>query len=200
MKPADMGLSEDFFFDNSRALTVNETPMMRYMHIDECGNLFSIGVFLLPESATIPLHDHPGMTVFTKLLFGSVRLRSYDWVEPFEPEDELPSQVRLAKLKVDNVFTAPCDAFVLYPASGGNLHCLQAVQPCAVLDVLGPPYSVQDGRDSTYYQELPYSSYSGAAYVREDETDQYRWLEKIEQPNLQVGPADYTGPEIIKAF
>lgn len=37
-----MGLSEDFFFDNSRALTVNETPMMRYMHIDECGNLFSV--------------------------------------------------------------------------------------------------------------------------------------------------------------
>ncbi|KAF3796147.1 Plant cysteine oxidase 2 [Nymphaea thermarum] len=198
MTPADIGLSEDFYFNSNRP--VNETPRMRYMHIDECGNLFSIGVFLLPQSATIPLHDHPGMTVFTKLLFGSVRLRAYDWVEPFEPEDDLPSHVALAKLKVDDVFRAPCNAFVLYPASGGNLHCLQAVTPCAVLDVLGPPYSVHDGRDSTYYQEFPYSSFSGAAHVAEDETDQYRWLKKIEQPSLQVGPADYAGPEIVKGF
>lgn len=48
--------------------------------------------------------------------------------------------VRLARLVVDKVLTAPCETSVLYPRSGGNLHCFTAVTPCAVLDVLAPPY------------------------------------------------------------
>lgn len=65
---------------------------------------------------------------------------------------------RLAKLAVDKVLTASSAPSVLYPKAGGNLHCFTAVSPCAVLDVLSPPYNEDKGRRCTYYHDYPYST------------------------------------------
>jgi len=73
--------------------------------------------------------------------------------------------VRLAKLVVDKVLTAPCGTRVLYPSSGGNLHCFTAVSPCAMLDILTPPYLEEAGRKCTYYHDYPYSSFGITHFV-----------------------------------
>ncbi|XP_064966397.1 plant cysteine oxidase 2-like [Musa acuminata AAA Group] len=122
--PSDVGLTQNmpYFQNSSSAGTLSVT----YLHIYEC-HKFSIGIFCLPPSGVIPLHNHPGMTVFSKLLFGSMHIKSYDWVNVPQNSDEIVNSLhyqhpglRLAKVKTDAIFTAPCKASVLYPEDGGD--------------------------------------------------------------------------------
>ncbi|KAF9604208.1 hypothetical protein IFM89_004914 [Coptis chinensis] len=174
MKPADVGLTQDMPY--FRTIETEGSPPITYLHLYEC-NKFSIGIFCLPPNGVIPLHNHPGMTVFIK-----------------------PPGVQLAKVKVDSVLTAPCSTSILYPADGGNMHCFTAVTSCAVLDVLGPPYSDPEGRHCTYYLDFPYSSFSDdAGAVAENERESYAWLEEKEKPDdFNVVGAMYRGPKIVK--
>lgn len=57
--------------------TCTRRGKVSYMHIYEDGDL-TLGVFLLPAGACIPLHNHPGMTVVSRLLFGSLHIKAYD--------------------------------------------------------------------------------------------------------------------------
>ncbi|MCL7025467.1 hypothetical protein MKW94_004181 [Papaver nudicaule] len=197
MNPEDLGLSTDLLFFKSDGVTTG-TPTITYTTICTTKN-FSMCLFFLPQSAVIPLHNHPEMTVFSKLLLGSMHIKSYDWVDA---DSASSSQLRLAKLKADNVFTAPCDTSVLYPTSGGNIHAFTALTPCALLDVIGPPYSKEDGRDCSYYRDFPCSvsigcTMDGALEALEGETA-YGLLEEIEMPkDLKMEGIEYLGPQII---
>jgi hypothetical protein len=68
---------------------------------------------------------------------------------------QLQESRRLAKVKADAILTAPCEASVLYPEDGGNMHCFTAQNACAVLDVLGPPYDDSSGRHCHFYSASP---------------------------------------------
>ncbi|KAG2399016.1 Plant cysteine oxidase [Vigna angularis] len=170
VQPADVGLKEEtadddrghgFFGANVLNRVARWAQPITYLDIHECDS-FTMCIFCFPTSSVIPLHDHPGMTVFSKLLYGSLHVKAYDWVEPpFVVESKGPGypQVRLAKLAVDKVLSAPCETSVLYPKHGGNLHCFTAVTPCAMLDILTPPY-IEEERKCTYYHDYPYSAFT----------------------------------------
>ncbi|TKY62866.1 Plant cysteine oxidase 2 [Spatholobus suberectus] len=198
MKPEDVGLSRDLPFFKPGNI-VKENQRVTYATVYKCDN-FSLCIFFIPEGGVIPLHNHPGMTVLSKLLLGLMHIKSYDWVDP-EASDNLlqqPSKLKLAKLKTDKVFTAPCDASVLYPTTGGNIHEFTAMTPCAVLDVIGPPYSKEDGRDCSYYRDHPFASFPNERIgdVKE-ENDSYAWLEEIEMPeNSEMDGIEYLGPPV----
>ncbi|KAL5708744.1 cysteamine dioxygenase [Ranunculus cassubicifolius] len=201
MKPEDVGLSSDLLFFQPRNV-VKGTQSVTYTTLYQCKN-FSICIFFLPPTAVIPLHNHPEMTVFSKLLLGSAHIKSYDWVDPSISDDHtLSSELRLARMKANHVFTAPCNTSVLYPTSGGNIHAFTAQTACAILDVIGPPYSKDDGRDCTYYRDFPYSSSNDTTPENEGNGDEatYGWLQEIDVPkDLSMDRIEYMGPQIVES-
>lgn len=58
LTPQSVGLSPGAH----ERITPPTTPgNIRYLHIDQVAGAYSIGVFVLPPRACIPLHDHPNM-------------------------------------------------------------------------------------------------------------------------------------------
>ncbi|XP_051207839.1 plant cysteine oxidase 4 [Lolium perenne] len=183
-QPASMDGAEPSPKKSVRLLPAHGFTRITYVHIHQSDD-FSIGVFCFPAGATLPLHDHPEMVVLSKLLYGSVRVRSYDWVTA--PPSSSQRKCGLARVvAADEVRRAPCETSVLFPRGGGNMHAFTAVTPCAILDVITPPYSEEHGRPSTYFNDVPIVSLPGFAF-----------LEEVEMPeDLSVVGAPYLGPRI----
>ncbi|KAJ0105670.1 hypothetical protein Patl1_19012 [Pistacia atlantica] len=205
--PADVGLKEESQDDDRGLGIFGLTGLNRaarwaqpltYLDIYECDS-FTMCIFCFPTSSVIPLHDHPGMTVFSKVLYGSMHVKAYDWIEPAcfrEANRPGCRPVRLAKLAVDKVLTPECGTSILYPKSGGNLHCFTAITPCAVLDILTPPYREGAGRKCTYYVDYPYSTFENGAEIIDGKEDN-AWLAEIDTPDdLYMRPGVYAGPSI----
>lgn len=74
---------------------------------------------------------------------------------------ELVGAVGLAGIVTNSIFNAPREPSILFPRSGGNIHSFTALTPCAILDVLAPPYSEEFGRPSTYFNDMPIPTLPG---------------------------------------
>lgn len=151
----------------------HSSPPITYLHIFEDASI-SLGIFILPARAQIPLHNHPGMTVLSRILYGKMHVLSYDWKQHNHRGNGQAGRT-LSQQEVvtvyDRVFTPEDPPAVLFPSSGGNIHQFTALTDCAVLDLLSPPYSTDEGRDCTYYRPVPGKS-PGSVF-----------LENFEPPN-----------------
>jgi len=140
------------------------SPPITYFHIYECPD-FTVGIFCIPENRDMPLHDHPQMTVCSKVLYGEVRVEAYDKAPELEEESKIKGKgdysssqnsnealTMFARKTKDDVVTEETGPFALF-SKKRNIHKFSAVSSCAILDVLGPPYSPSEGREIAYYQE-----------------------------------------------
>jgi PCO_ADO len=135
--------------------------IVRYIHLNEVKDEYSSGIFIFPPNSKIPLHDHPGMSVVSRLLYGDMHVSSLDLlrddeVEKYNVKDIQHPLQHIAGAKfalrrcVDHI-QAP-NVGCLYPYEG-NLHEFTAgPDGAAILDILLPPYDGDKGRDCTFYE------------------------------------------------
>ncbi|TKS90262.1 2-aminoethanethiol dioxygenase [Collichthys lucidus] len=192
-----------------------QNPPVTYMHICET-EVFSMGVFLLPTGASIPLHDHPGMNGMLKVLYGKVSVRCFDKLDddltastvlphfepplaPFQTASLRRSVLRSVEEYSEN--SGPC---LLTPVRD-NLHQIDAVEgPAAFLDILAPPYNPDDGRDCHYYKVVHTVTEEGMDGKNnreqqggEKEKGEEMWLLEIPQPEyFWCGGEPYPGPVV----
>lgn len=125
---------------------------------------FRVVIFFLKKGVQMPLHDHPNMSVYFKLLFGELDYYSYDKVENKYRYNEFESHQEYEKILNDNtVIDAKKSslkvirpgAFMLLKPSLGNMHSFVTKKDSAFFDVMVPNYSDLDiGRRMTYFKEI----------------------------------------------
>src|SRR3990167_4114385 len=146
---------------------------------------FSLDIFILPENFAMPLHDHPGMTVSSKMLIGKAKYLGYDW------EDDKVSFPRKAKLTTYGTFDKNSYITSLH-ACEGNLHTILSVSSCAFLDILIPPYKPGE-RDCTYY--IPVNNENDYQF-NFDNPPKEVLLEAYDAPNFACYSKNYEGPSV----
>jgi hypothetical protein len=118
-----------------------------------------------PRCSINPAAPVPPCNTPRRVLFGKMHVKSYDWAAPAsegegcgceggssggsaagsDEESMAAAPPREARRVLNRVFSALDEPAVLFPSSGGNIHQFTAVTDCAVLDLLSPPYSTDEG-------------------------------------------------------
>ena len=188
MEMMDLLTAAELGLDPHRALPPGSP--VGYYHVYKDPSL-SMGIFVIPAGGSIPLHDHPGMTVLSKLLFGSLRVTAYDMPDggqgsspprlPWPGQRARPLRVGPA---VSTEVSAPCATLRLEPHKG-NIHQFNALQDTAIFDGLPPPYDDFAGRACHYY-ELGQPDPADPASA---ELHEVGW-----PPELRVASREYLGP------
>lgn len=101
-----------------------------------------VRAFWLRRGEQIPLHDHPGMTVYMRVLAGALRVRSFT---------RLHSDY--AECTGDALVTPDSPVWRVAPERD-NLHAIEAREDSVFLDVLRPRYDPGAGRECRYYEAL----------------------------------------------
>lgn len=102
-----------------------------------------IKLLLIPKGNRIPIHDHPGMHVLLKVIWGKMHIQAWDWARehPFSG---------LVRSTIDCEMDGSSQPSMIFPEKN-NIHTMTAVEDCAFLDICSPFYDESEGRKCTYY-------------------------------------------------
>ena len=215
----DLGLqNSEALRDQAAQNQPNVQPRLTYINVFENPDV-SIGVFIIHPNAVIPLHNHPKMYGIVKCLHGKIRLTSFTQ----KTNEEIGELTLPNILTVPGQYKFEFEKGIVFPSSpdqaGGsgttinkesscsfltpklrNYHELRTVSgegPAAFIDILAPPYSMddytgEDRRDCDFFkvESLPTSQ----GDVEDQSTT---WLRLVEVPeNYFCDYEDYNGPVV----
>lgn len=146
-----------------------------------------------------------------QVLYGKVSVRSYDLLDnklttcPILPHFDPPlapfqtASLRRTVFRSSAEYTENSGPCLLTPAQE-NLHQINAVEgPAAFLDILAPPYNVDDGRDCHYYRVLQTleEGRTDEQQGEEEKKEKVTWMLEIPEPeDFWCGPEPYPGPAV----
>ncbi|KAF0699309.1 Aste57867_10099 [Aphanomyces stellatus] len=170
--PADLGL--DVPKPRPAGATSPRFRPIQYIEVYEDANV-SMGIFILPPGASIPLHNHPSMTVISRVLYGAMHVNAFDLIPADEDEtfwsrkekrkrngqlknNRFPRfrerHLQIAAQSVSHVVTGPSTTELLPDRHNIHEFTAQSDIGCAIFDILTPGYNPLAGRDCTYYRAL----------------------------------------------
>lgn len=188
----DVSFNQALVSDKTLYSSSDHTPPVTYVQIFE-NDLFTMGIFVVKNGYALPLHDHPHMYGVCKVLYGTVRVTSYQAADDDDHGERITLPEKLndyecvllpTSEKTTIEMTSQDHCCVLSPKEG-NFHEIRALYgPAAFLDVLAPPYANSKGRRCRYYREL----------LTENAIT---WLENIPEPrDFRCAWDPYRGPPI----
>lgn len=110
----------------------------------------------------MPLHDHPNMAVYFKLMFGKLSYHSFDKVESKykyndfslgEYEELLGTKAKINATK-SKMQVLDKDNVLLVRPSEGNMHQFIAEEDSCFFDICLPNYTDGHLRRITYFNEI----------------------------------------------
>merc|ERR1739848_849841 len=107
----------------------SQRPPITYYHIYDSPD-FTVGIFCIPENCDIPIHDHPDMTVYSKVLYGKVHVEAYDEALDLQSKLEVPLQngALLACKVRDDVVSEETGCFALQQEQHPQVLCLDELR------------------------------------------------------------------------
>ena len=123
---------------------------------------YRLVLFFIRKGTRMPLHDHPNMCVFFRMMFGKLSYRSYDKLDDkfrynkftLDEHHELIEKKRRIGVKLANETVLRGSQFMVVKPSRNNLHEFVAEENTAFFDICLPNYTADSLRRITYFKSI----------------------------------------------
>jgi hypothetical protein len=122
---------------------------------------YRLVLFFIKKGARMPLHDHPNMCVFFRMLFGKLNYKSYDKIDEkfkynqfsLDEYQEMLERKQSISAKLVNKTVLHGPQFLMVRPSRNNLHEFVAEENTCFFDICLPNYTADSLRRITYFKE-----------------------------------------------
>ncbi|XP_076181217.1 2-aminoethanethiol dioxygenase [Ptiloglossa arizonensis] len=156
----------------------------------------TISIFILKHGVTLPMHNHPGMHGFLKVISGAVQVNSYTLKTNDDHIIKLNKEIAALRHRPISLHSNS-PACILTPRDK-NLHEISCIEgPAAFLDILSPPYDVDDcgkgPRPCTFFKTINSKLCTDSADIIEE----VKLLVIEGPPDFYSKTLKYTGPPLM---
>lgn len=124
---------------------------------------YRLVLFFIKKGMTMPLHDHPNMSVYFKLMYGKLKYHAIDKVEPkyryndfsMDEYSEFLETKKTILAKRSSTKILDQQNMMLVRPSSNNLHTFTAEEDSCFFDICLPNYTTDSLRRITYFNEMP---------------------------------------------